>query len=184
MSAASQGPVSLGRDAVTRIDAARFPDYAGGLAELLVDTVRGGASLGFLAGLERAEAAAWWRGLAPAVESGGLAVWTAHDGTRVTGTVGVAFVDKPNGRHRAEITKLMVHPSARGRGLARRLLAAAEEAAADAGVTLLVLDTETGSPAETLYGKAGWTRAGTIPDYATDPAGTLHPTTLFYKRLP
>lgn len=177
------GSAPTGQDVVTRLDAARLLDRADGLAGLLVDTVRGGASLGFLAGLERAEAAAWWRGLAGAVESGGLAVWAAHDGTRVTGTVGVAFVDKPNGRHRAEITKLMVHPSARGRGLARALLATAEEAAADAGVTLLVLDTETGNPAESLYGGAGWTRAGTIPDYATDPAGTLHPTTLFYKRL-
>ncbi|MBM7167770.1 GNAT family N-acetyltransferase [Streptomyces sp. G44] len=158
-------------------------DHADGLGDLLADTVRSGASLGFLAGLERAEASAWWRGLAVAVESGGLAVWTAHDGTRVTGTVSVAFADKPNGRHRADLAKLMVHPSARGRGLARRLLATAEKAAADAGVTLLVLDTETGSPAESLYGRAGWTRAGTIPDYATDPAGNLHPTTLFYKRL-
>ncbi|CAM5259023.1 Acetyltransferase [Streptomyces alboniger] len=166
-----------------RLDAAGLLRHADGLAELLVETVRGGASLGFLADLDGAGAARWWRGLAGEVGAGRHAVWVALDAGRVTGTVGVAFTDKPNGRHRAEITKLMVHPSARGQGLARALLASAEAAAADAGVTLLVLDTETGSPAEALYRGAGWTPAGSIPDYATDPAGTLHPTTLFYKRL-
>ncbi|MEU6993980.1 GNAT family N-acetyltransferase [Streptomyces sp. NPDC046465] len=180
---------------VTRLDSEQLRASADSLADLLVDTVRGGNSLGFLADLDRATAAAWWHGLGPAVGEGRLAVWvvrgegtdagrvTGTDAGRVTGTVGVAFVDKPNGRHRAEIVKLMVHPSARGQGLARALLTVAEEAAAQAGVTLLVLDTETGSPAETFYRKAGWTRSGTIPDYATDPAGTPRPTTLFHKRL-
>ncbi|WP_447042299.1 N-acetyltransferase family protein [Streptomyces sp. DSM 118878] len=168
---------------MTRLDVAGLLGHADGLAELLVETVRGGASLGFLADLDGATAADWWRGLAGAVEAGDLAVWAALDAGRVMGTVGVAFTDKPNGRHRADVTKLMVHPSARGQGLARALLATAEAAAADAGVTLLVLDTETGSPAETLYGRAGWTSAGSIPDYATDPAGVLRATTLFYKRL-
>ncbi|MFK4070329.1 GNAT family N-acetyltransferase [Streptomyces sp. NPDC029674] len=172
---------------LVRLDAAALLDASDDLAELLVETVRGGSSVGFLADLDRATAAAWWRGLAPAVTDRTLAIWVVraegHGARCVAGTVGVAFTDKPNGRHRAEVTKLMVHPSARGQGLARALLDAAERAAAEAGVTLLVLDTETGSPAETVYGKAGWTAAGTIPDYAADPTGTLHPTTLFYKRL-
>ncbi|MDN3261884.1 GNAT family N-acetyltransferase [Streptomyces sp. CSDS2] len=37
--------------------------------------------------------------------------------------------------------------------------------------------------AERLYRSAGWTAAGTIPDYAASPAGGLRPTTLYYKRL-
>ncbi len=77
----------------------------------------------------------------------------------------------------------MVAKDARGRGLARRLLGVAEEAAVAAGVTLLHLDTETDSPAERLYAGAGWTRVGVIPDYAADPGGVLRPTTLYYKRV-
>lgn len=187
------GGLSTGGPHLERLDATGLRDASGQLAELLVDTVRGGSSLGFLADLDRAAAHTWWQGLAPAVEAGSLAVWAARDGhrddrrdrddRRVTGTVSVAFTDKPNGRHRAEIAKLMVHSTARGQGLARALLAAAEDAAAEAGVTLLVLDTETGSPAETVYRRAGWTEAGAIPDYAADPSGALHATTLFYKRL-
>ncbi|MEU9445668.1 GNAT family N-acetyltransferase [Streptomyces sp. NPDC048304] len=162
----------------------RVGQRAGELAQLLADTVAGGASVGFLAPLGHEEAAAWWRERAEAAAAGRLAVWVALDDTgRPAGTVSLAHPDKPNSRHRAELVKLMVHRSARGRGLGRRLLTTAEDAAAAAGITLLHLDTETGSPAERLYRSAGWTRAGVIPDYAASPTGELRPTTLYFKRL-
>ncbi|MEV7072296.1 GNAT family N-acetyltransferase [Streptomyces sp. NPDC091972] len=168
---------------ITRLDETRLAQRADELAELLVDTVDGGASVGFLAPMDRAAAVAWWKERAGAVAAGHVAVWAALDGHRAVGTVGLAFPDKPNSRHRAELVKLMVHRDARGHGLGRRLLGTAEQAARSAGITLLHLDTETDSPAERLYGSAGWTRAGIIPDYAADPAGVLRPTTLYYKRL-
>ncbi|OPG08490.1 GNAT family N-acetyltransferase [Streptomyces sp. GKU 895] len=168
---------------VTRLDADQVQLYAEELADLMADTVDGGASIGFLAPLDRAVAVAWWKGRAAAVASGQLAVWIARSGDRALGTVSLAFPDKPNSRHRAELVKLMVHRDARGRGLGRRLLTTAEQAAADAGITLLHLDTETDSLAERLYTSAGWTRAGVIPDYAADPAGVLRGTTLYYKNL-
>ncbi|MCX5374080.1 MULTISPECIES: GNAT family N-acetyltransferase [unclassified Streptomyces] len=168
---------------VTRLDAPRLRSRAAELADLLVDAVDDGASLGFLAPLDRTAAEDWWRDRAQGVAAGQFAVWAAQDGDRVVGTVGLAFPDKPNSRHRAELVKLMVHRDARGKGLGRTLLTAAEESAAAAGVTLLHLDTETDSPAEHLYRTAGWTRAGVIPDYAASPAGVLRPTTLYYKHV-
>ncbi|MFF8926343.1 GNAT family N-acetyltransferase [Streptomyces longwoodensis] len=168
---------------VTRLHGDRLRSAVGALADLLVDTVAGGASVGFLAPLDRDGAVAWWTERAAAAADGRLAVWAAYDGDRVVGTVGLALPDKPNSRHRAELVKLMVHRDARGRGLGRRLLAVAEESAAADGFTLLHLDTETDSPAEHLYRGAGWTRAGVIPDYAAAPDGVLRPTTLYYKRL-
>jgi GNAT superfamily N-acetyltransferase len=168
---------------VTRLGEDRLADHVEELADLLVDTVDGGASIGFLAPMDRAAAVAWWKERVGAVAAGHLTVWAAHDGSHAVGTVSLAFPDKPNSRHRAELVKLMVHRDARGRGLGRRLLGTAEDAARSAGITLLHLDTETDSPAERLYGSAGWTRAGVIPDYAADPAGVLRPTTLYYKRL-
>jgi ribosomal protein S18 acetylase RimI-like enzyme len=168
---------------VTRLDATRGDAVLEDLAELLVDTVTGGASVGFLAPFDRANALAWWKERAAAAAAGQLTVWTADDAGRTVGTVSLVFPDKPNSSHRAELVKLMVHRDARGRGLGRRLLTHAEEAAAAAGVTLLHLDTETDSPAEHLYRSAGWTRAGVIPDYAANPAGVLRPTTLYYKHL-
>lgn len=168
---------------ISRLDGSPPRSLVEELADLLVDTVHGGASIGFLAPLDRAAAVAWWEERVNAVAAGGLAVWVARDGDRVVGTVGLVFPDKPNSRHRAELVKLMVHRDDRGQGLGRALLATAERAAADAGITLLHLDTETGSPAERLYDRAGWTRIGTIPDYAADPHGTLRPTSIHYKRV-
>ncbi|WML83687.1 GNAT family N-acetyltransferase [Streptomyces sp. VNUA74] len=168
---------------VRRVDAQRLTGLLGELADLLTDVVAGGASVGFLAPLGRDHALAWWTARLRAVAAGELAVWVAHEGGRVCGTVSLALPDKPNSRHRAELVKLMVSPADRGRGVGRRLLTAAEESAAGVGLTLLHLDTETGSPAEHLYRSAGWTEAGTIPGYAADPGGEPRPTTLYYKRI-
>ncbi|GGX86710.1 hypothetical protein GCM10010358_45950 [Streptomyces minutiscleroticus] len=168
---------------VVRLAGGQVAEAAPALAGLLVDAVDGGASVGFLAPLGRDEAADWWRGRAAPAGDGSLAVWAAYAGERIVGTVSLAFADRPNSRHRAELVKLMVHREGRGRGLGRALLATAERAAAEAGVTLLTLDTETDSPAETLYRSAGWTRVGTVPDYALTPDGVLRPTTLYFKRV-
>ncbi|MEI7031638.1 GNAT family N-acetyltransferase [Streptomyces pratensis] len=157
--------------------------YADEMAELLVETVEEGSSVGFLAPLEREAAAVWWRERAAAVEAGQLALWIAREGGRVSGTIALVRAPLPNARHRAEVAKLMVRPSARGQGLGRALLDAVEAYAASEGITLLILDTETGSPAEQVYRKAGWTAVGSVPGYAADPAGSLKPTTFYYKEL-
>jgi len=167
----------------TRLGVAQLLAAVDELADLLIDTVDDGASIGFLAPLGRAAAVDWWRERADGVAAGRLAVWAASIGGRMVGTVSLAFPDKPNSRHRAELVKLMVHRDARGAGLGRRLLTIAEDAAVAAGITLLHLDTETDSPAEHLYRSTGWTRAGMIPDYAASPDGVLRPTTLYYKRV-
>lgn len=171
------------RITVSLLTAADLPASAAALADLLVDAVDDGASVGFTAALTPAEAAAWWSDLAPALSDGRIAAWTAHDGDRLVGTVQLRCETSPNGRHRAEIAKLVVHRAARGRGIARRLLATAEEFARASGRTLLMLDTQTGSTAEHLYRSAGWTPLGTVPDYAADPSGVLRPTTFFHKSL-
>jgi len=169
--------------AVSRLRASELLACAEELADLLTDTVDGGASIGFLAPLDRAVALSWWEDRAGEVSSGELAVWVARLGDRLLGTVSLAFPDKPNSRHRAELVKLMVHRDGRGQGLGRTLLTTAEQAAGAAGVTLLHLDTETDSLAESLYCSAGWTRLGAIPDFAASPSGELRPTTIFYKRV-
>ena len=59
----------------------------------------------------------------------------------------------------------------------------AEEGALRHGKVLLVLDTATGSPAEEVYRRLGWTAAGIVPDYALYPDGRYCGTTFYYKRL-
>lgn len=155
--------------------------YADELAALLVETVEGGSSVGFLAPLDRGAAADWWRGRAALVEAGAHQIWIARDDERVAGTIGLVRTALPNARHRAEVAELMVRPSARGQGVGRALLAAVERSAAAEGLSLLVLDTETGSLAEELCRSAGWTECGSIPAYAGDPSGALKATTFYYR---
>ena len=59
---------------------------------------------------------------------------------------------------------------------------AIEDEARRLGLTLLTLDTAEGVAAR-LYERCGWSRAGTIPDYALWPDGGLCDTTIFYTRL-
>jgi acetyltransferase len=152
------------------------------LCRLLVDAVEGGASVGFLAPLGADTAERYWRGVlaTPAEE---LRLWVAESEGEAVGAVQLAPCGKENGRHRAELQKLFVLRSHRGQGVASRLMAAAEAFARASGRTHLVLDTQAGSLAETVYRRRGWERGGEIPDYATTPQGVIHPTAYYYKRL-
>ena len=79
--------------------------------------------------------------------------------------------------------KLQVHSQARGGGVASALMAALEAHSRATGLTLLVLDTETGSAAEAIYRHLGWRHYGDVPDFALTPTGTLHATACYYKLL-
>lgn len=151
-----------------------------GLTGLLVSCVAAGASVGFLADVTRSDAQAFWR---TRLADPGTRVLVDVDGGVVRGTVSLVLVDRPNGRHRAEVATLLVAPEVRRQGLGRRLLRAAEELAGKQGRTLLVLDTATGSPAQALYESAGYLVSGVVPDYAAAPDGRLEPTTVLFKRL-
>ena len=155
----------------------------GELAAVLADCVTGGASVGFMAPYGPADALPFWEGVAAAVGEDATLLLVAEDAGRIVGTVQVGIRQMPNQPHRADVRKLLVMESARGRGLARALMTAAEAEAARRGKTVLVLDTATGSPAETVYERLGWQRAGVIPDYALYPDGRYCATTLFYKRI-
>ncbi len=154
-----------------------------GLAALLADAVAGGASVNFMHGFSLADGERFWRGQLPAVSDGQRILIVAREGERVVGSVVVSFAHQPNQPHRADIGKMLVHSSVRRRGLGRRLLGAAEEAARASGRTLLVLDTETGSAGHALYAACGWTEVGTIPGYALSPDGRPSGATIFYKEI-
>lgn len=153
------------------------------LVDLLRDAVHHGSSVGFLPPLACETAEAYWLETLDEVGQGRRILLVACEGGEVKGSVQLALATKQNGLHRAEVQKLLVHTRFRNRGVARSLMAAAEEAARAAGRTLLVLDTEQGSVAERLYERCGYTRAGVIPQYALAADGSLITTVVFYKLL-
>jgi GNAT superfamily N-acetyltransferase len=74
------------------------------------------------------------------------------DGT-LLGCGGVRLLDPQT----AEVKRMWLDPSARGRGLGRKLLAALEQAAVELGAERGVLDTfDVLGPAMALYRSAGW----------------------------
>jgi GNAT superfamily N-acetyltransferase len=156
-------------------------EAAAALAAVLADCVAGGASVSFMADMTLADAEAFWR--EEAATDDGRAILVAEDAAGIFGVVQVIPVSTPNQPHRVDISKLLVHRRGRRRGAAEALMAATEDAARAMGRWLLVLDTVTGSPADFLYEKRGWSRAGVIPDYALMPDGALCDATFFYKAL-
>lgn len=155
------------------------------LSAVLVDCVNGGASVGFMAPLARDRADGFWARVAEGVAAGDRLLLVAEDraGGEIVGTVQVVLGLPENQPHRADVAKMLVRRSVRRRGLGGSLMRAAAEAARAAGRTLLVLDTVTGSDAERLYARLGWTRVGVVPGYALMPDGRPCDTTFFYRSL-
>jgi GNAT superfamily N-acetyltransferase len=154
------------------------------LAEVLLDCVQGGASVSFMASFSRADAESFFEGVLQSVQKAERILLAAFVDAQLVGTVQIVLTTPPNQPHRADIAKLLVLRSARGQGIAARLMLQAEEASRHAGKTLLVLDTVTGGQAEKLYTRLGWNRVGVIPNYALFPDGTPCDTTIFWKQLP
>ena len=153
------------------------------LRSLLRDVVEGGASIGFMLPLGDTEVREFWAGVLAGVGANQRQIFVARDAGRIVGSVQLALAPQPNGRHRAELQKLLVHRSHRRRGLGAALLRAAESAALTHGRTLIVLDSGATGNALGLYDRGGYTRVGVIPRFAANPDGPLIDTFIYYKEL-
>ena len=168
---------------IEHIDAAQIRGLISGLAALLQNVVAGGASVGFLPPLSDEDAAAYWRGVGAALQEPYRVMLVARETDKIIGTVQLDLASRPNGSHRAEVAKLMVHTGYRRQGIGRQLMLAVESEARRLGRTTLVLDTREGDPSETLYVSLGYVKAGSIPEYARSANDQLHATAFLYKLL-
>jgi GNAT superfamily N-acetyltransferase len=169
--------------AVETLDAAGAASAERALADILRACVADGAAVSFLPPLAMDAARAFFRRMAADVAAGRRALLAGWVDGVLSGTVTLDLAMPPNQPHRAEVQKLLVHPAARRRGLARALMARAELAAREAGRTLLTLDTRAGDAAEPLYRALGWTEAGRIPGYAMNGDGSFHDALFFWKAI-
>ena len=155
------------------------------LAEVLHATVHSGGSVSFVLPFSLDDARGFWREkVMPGVQAGTRRVLVARVNERIVGTVQMDLATAPNQPHRADVMKMLVHPDARRRGIARALMLTLEEVARESGRTLLTLDTVTGGNAEGLYRSLGYVTVGVIPGYALPPVGSaFESTTVMYKVL-
>ncbi len=107
---------------------------------------------------------------------------SAADPAQFAGPVGVFLVEetdgravacgglRPHGTDAGEVKRVWVDPGARGRGLARHVLAALVAHARQHGLARLVLECGTGQPeALALYASEGWTPVPAYGQYRDDP---------------
>lgn len=155
------------------------------LSELLHAVVYDGAGVSFVVPFSIDEARGFWcENVLPGLRAGTRRLLVARADARIVGTVQLDLAVPPNQRHRAEVVKLLVHPSARRQGIARALMLALEPIAKSEGRTLLTLDTWTGRAAERLYESLGYVTVGVIPRYARGSlTPELEPATFMYKEL-
>jgi ribosomal protein S18 acetylase RimI-like enzyme len=187
-----------------RVDASRtaaVETEIGMLAAILHAVVYAGAGVSFFTPFSIDEARAFWVDkVLPQVRAGTRRVVVARliemgnsergkgkeekrDG-RIIGTVQLDLDMPPNQQHRGAVAKLLVHPDARRRGIARALMRALEDIARSEGRTLLTLDTVSGSNAESLYRSLDFIVVGVIPRYArASLTPELEGTTIMYKEL-
>jgi tRNA(adenine34) deaminase len=165
-----------------RIAAAR-PQDRDALAELLVETVAGNGSVGFMHPLPMDEARAFWEGALESAARGERVILCAwRDGLLLaTGTLGL--VSAPSQPHRAELTKVMTAVAARGSGAGAAVVRALEQAARERNRRLITLDASLVEGASGFYRKLGYQVVGDIPEYAYKPLGGLGATRVFWKLL-
>ena len=153
------------------------------LADVLADCVEGGASVSFMSPFSREQAMGFFRKVASSVAAGDTVLLAARLDGKIVGTVQLGLDTPPNQPHRADIKKMLVHRSARGRSIGALLMAEVEQEARRHGRWLLVLDTVPGENGHRLYLRAGWNQTGIVPDYALFPDGRPCDTAIMWKRL-
>jgi acetyltransferase len=166
-----------------RVNAESFAHYRPGLLELLLDAVRHGASVGFMADFDEAQARTYLQGVQASIADASLLLWVVVRDEQVIASVQLALCQKANGLNRAEVQKLLVHSSAQRHGLGQKLMTALELAASQHKRGLLYLDTEAGSAAEAFYQALHYTKVGELPNYCQSPDGRYSPTAIYFKTL-
>lgn len=149
------------------------------LSEILVGVVGQGASVGWVPPMAMDVARQYWQEV--------LGPWNnllvaEIDGV-VVGTAQAEFSHKANGRHRAEVNKVLVHPGYQRRGIGQRLMAAVEDVMAADGRFLAVLDTREDDHSNALYQQSGYRPVSRIPFWAGSVETGLFATVHYCKVL-
>ncbi|OAA32294.1 Acyl-CoA N-acyltransferase [Moelleriella libera RCEF 2490] len=146
----------------------------------------------FLPPLSHEKLLSWWKERIAEVSDGTRHIWIlvagidvaeSPKGPDVMGVVMLATPYSETGSFRGYVEKLLVHKKFRGKGGARALIKALEMEAAAMGRSILLLDTETDSPAKIVYEKLGYVELGCVPAWSKSPTGELKDGTFFYKQL-
>jgi len=180
MSTGTGTEMSLSIQTVTAIEMERrLPAFT----ELLREVVNGGTSMGFLAPLGPGDGMDYWLSLRPDLNAGTRLLLAAFLDGRLVGSGQLALSQWQNARHRAELQKLFVATSVRGRGVGRALMTALHDKARQHGRSLVVLNTRRVNGAQEFYEELGYRVAGVVPGWTVGRIGERYDTVLMYQEL-
>jgi GNAT superfamily N-acetyltransferase len=166
------------------IDETEAKAQLGALAEILIESVEGGALIGFVLPFGVEQARSYWHDLFSSMADGKCLLVCAYLDGKVVGTVQLYLSPEPNARHRAEVYKLLVRRDFQRRGIGSALMVFVEVEARKRNRSLLLLDTAEGGASERLYRRAGWQEVGVVPHHFLDPFGQPRASIYFMKHLP
>jgi GNAT superfamily N-acetyltransferase len=167
---------------VRAVTADEFPPLVPALVDLLIDTVDDRAALGFLPPVVPATAWRYWTSLGPELAAGSRVLVGVFCDGQVAGSGQLWLPSLPNARHRAEVQKVFVSRTLRGRGVGASLMAVLHLSARQRGRSLLLLNARR-AVADRFYKPLGYKEVGVIPGYALGPNGTRIDTTALYFEL-
>jgi acetyltransferase len=166
-----------------RVAPAEAEAIAPALAALHEDAFRAGMALGTLESIGRDGLERSYREVVAALDDRHRALLVGEEGGEILAMAQLTRSGAMNADHRAEVQRVAVADTARGRGVGRELMAYIETAAGELGVTLLWLTTHEGSEACAFYEALGYAKMGVMPNYSRRPDGTLSPGAFYYKEL-
>jgi ribosomal protein S18 acetylase RimI-like enzyme len=141
-------------------------ELAGAVHRVVEGVMRLGGAVGWVHVPDRAEVDAWLAELAAEVAAGRSRVALVSAGGRLEALGRWTWYAKAAVAVNAEVLQVMVHPAARGRGLAGVLVRSLVEDARAHGVETLTLDVRGNNHAAmALYEAHGFEVAGRLPDF-------------------
>jgi ribosomal protein S18 acetylase RimI-like enzyme len=143
-------------------DAATYDDVVG----VVTAVTTGEGAVGWLGVPSRAEIVAWLDEILAAVTAGQARLAAVVRGGRIEGLGRWVRYRKPTVAVNADVQQVMVHPAARGGGLARVLVGALVADARAHGIEVLTLDVRGNNHAAmALYESFGFAVRGRLPDF-------------------
>jgi GNAT superfamily N-acetyltransferase len=145
------------------VDPDLTPALRSEIVEVWVLATNAGGSVGFLAPTSAAVVRPSANLMFRAIAAGAQHILVAHDGDHLQGWVVIEMNAMPLVRHWAWFKRLMVLPSLQGRGVGRRLHAAAVKLALSLGLEQLYLTCRSATGLAEFYGHLGWEEVGVMP---------------------
>lgn len=136
------------------------------IVELIDCTREDGGTLGYAAPMSAAEEQAFARWLKAALHAREVHALLGSAGGYLKFFCLLTPSPMPNCRHRAELSKGVMHPGHRGRNLLPRVFRAIVRQAEQLGIEQLVLDVREGTRAHALWERFGFQTYGVLDDYA------------------